>query len=72
LKDQLKSVRILGPGEPMISKIRNEYLMAILVKINRDQGKLHEIKHTLNNTAAQLLQVKEYRSTKIVFDVDPA
>ncbi len=72
LKDQLKSVRILGPGEPMISKIRNEFLMAILVKINRDQGKLHEIKHTLSTIATQLLQVKEYRSTKIVFDVDPA
>jgi len=72
LKDELKNIRLLGPGEPMISKIRNEYLMAILVKINRDQGKLHEIKETLSNIAAQLLQVKEYRSTKIVFDVDPA
>ena len=72
LKDELKNIRLLGPGEPMISKIRNEYLMAILVKINRDQGKLHEIKQTLSNTATQLLQVKEYRSTKIVFDVDPA
>ncbi len=72
LKNQLKNIRILGPGEPMISKIRNEYLMAILVKINRDQGKLNEIKHLLSNTASQLLQVKEYRSAKIVFDVDPA
>jgi len=71
LKASLKGVRILGPGEPMISKIRNEYLMAILVKINRDQGKLHEIKSVLSNTASQLLQTKEYRSAKIVFDVDP-
>lgn len=71
LKASLKGVRILGPGEPMISKIRNEYLMAILVKINRDQGKLHEIKSVLSNMASQLLQTKEYRSAKIVFDVDP-
>jgi primosomal protein N' (replication factor Y) len=72
LKNQLKSIRLLGPGEPMISKIRNEYLMAILVKINRDQGKLHDIKNIISNTATQLLQVKEYRSARIVFDVDPA
>jgi hypothetical protein len=45
--------------------------MAILVKINRDQGKLNEIKHLLGNTAAQLLELKEYRSARIVFDVDP-
>jgi primosomal protein N' (replication factor Y) len=56
----------------MISKIRNEYLMSILVKINRDQGKLHEIKHVLNHTATVFLQMKEYRSARIVFDVDPA
>ena len=72
LKGQLKGIRILGPGEPMISKMRNEYLMAIMVKINRDQGKLHEIKNTLSNTASQLLEIKEYRSARIVFDVDPA
>lgn len=72
LKDQLKGIRILGPGEPMISKMRNEYLMAIMVKINRDQGKLHEIKHILSITASQLLEIKEYRSARIVFDVDPA
>jgi primosomal protein N' (replication factor Y) (superfamily II helicase) len=72
LKQQLKGIRILGPGEPMISKIRNEYLMAIMVKINRDQGKLNEIKHTLSITATHLLEMKEYRSAKIVFDVDPA
>jgi len=71
LKNQLKNIRLLGPGEPMISKIRNEYLMDMLIKINRDQGKLNEIKSILSNTASQLLLMKEYRSARIVFDVDP-
>jgi primosomal protein N' (replication factor Y) len=71
LKQQVKQVRILGPGEPMISKIRNEYLMAILVKINRDQGRLNEIKQVVSNVAAYFLQTKEYRNARIVFDVDP-
>jgi primosomal protein N' (replication factor Y) len=71
LKKQAMGIRLVGPGEPMISKIRNEFLMSILVKINRDQGKLHEIKHAISNTATVLLQSKEYRNAKIVFDVDP-
>lgn len=71
LKNHLKQIRILGPGEPMISKIRNEYLMSILLKINRDQGKLNEVKLILGNTASHFLQSKEYRNARIVFDVDP-
>lgn len=71
LKGTLKGIRIMGPGEPMISKIRNEFLMMILVKIKRDQGKLSEIKTTLSTIANDLQQMKEYRSVKIVFDVDP-
>jgi primosomal protein N' (replication factor Y) (superfamily II helicase) len=71
LTETLKGIRILGPGEAMISKIRNEYLMTVLLKIRRDQGKLHEIKSILANTASSLQEIKEYRSIKIVFDVDP-
>jgi primosomal protein N' (replication factor Y) len=72
LKTSLKGIKIMGPGEPMISKIRNEYLMLALLKIRRDQGKLNSIKTTLQQIASELQQVKEYRSVKIVFDVDPA
>jgi primosomal protein N' (replication factor Y) (superfamily II helicase) len=72
LKKKNKGVKILGPGEPMISKIRNEFLMSILVKIGRDQGKLGEIKGQLYLLAENLKAIQEYRNVKIVFDVDPA
>lgn len=72
VKAHIKHIRLLGPGEPMISKIRNEFLMAIMIKINRDQGKLSDIKFSLSQLTSQLLQIKEYRNAKIVFDVDPA
>ncbi|MCX8491940.1 MAG: primosomal protein N', partial [Cyclobacteriaceae bacterium] len=67
-----QSIKIIGPGEPMISKIRNEFLMSILIKIGRDQGKLADIKKQLYNIAESLKGIKEYRNAKIVFDVDPA
>jgi len=71
LRKELPAIKIMGPGEPMVSKIRNEFLMLALLKIRRDQGKLPEIKQIILQTAAHLQQVKEFRSVKIVFDVDP-
>ena len=71
IRENLKGIKILGPGEPMISKIRNEYLMTILIKVPRDQGKLGELKNFLLQSAQHLNPFKEYRNTKIVFDVDP-
>lgn len=71
LKPKLPGIKILGPGEPMISKIRNEYRMVVLLKIRRDLGRLHEIKATLLQTASNLQNIKEYRNAKVVFDVDP-
>ena len=72
IKESLPGVRITGPGEPMISRVRNEFLMTILVKIPRNQGKLPEIKSTLASLADRLLELKDFRKVKIVFDVDPA
>ncbi len=67
----LAGIRIMGPGEPMISKIRNEFLNSILIKIPRNQGKLQQIKHTLQTLTDRTVEDKMFRSVKIVFDVDP-
>ncbi|GHN01216.1 primosomal protein N' [Cytophagales bacterium WSM2-2] len=70
-KSKLKGMKILGPGEPMISKIRNEFLLHILLKIPRDQGHLAEIKKLLQDNASHFQLQKEFRNVKVVFDVDP-
>jgi len=72
MKKKNKQVKVLGPGEPMVSKIRNEFLMSVLIKIGRDQGKLGELKSDLFMMAENIKQIREYRNVKIVFDVDPA
>jgi primosomal protein N' (replication factor Y) len=71
LKETLLGVRIIGPGEPMVSRVRNEYLMTILVKIPRNQGKLPEIKLQLEHAAAKLVEEKSFRKVRVIFDVDP-
>jgi primosomal protein N' (replication factor Y) len=70
-KEKVKGAWIMGPGEPMVSKIRNEFLNTVLLKIPRNQGRLHEIKGGLWVLAQQASLDKSFRSVKIVFDVDP-
>ncbi len=70
-RKEVKGIRVMGPGEPMISKIRNEFLHTILIKIPRNQGKLAAIKLTLLEIAEQLYVDKTYRNISILFDVDP-
>ena len=64
-------IKILGPGEPVVSKIRNQYLMSILIKIPRDSGHLGEIKNKIAQAIHTVLKEKEFRSARIVVDVDP-
>lgn len=71
LKARVNYARWVGPGQPMISKIRNEFLYALLIKIPRNQGRLPELKAELHNTAHQLQNDKKFRSVRVVFDVDP-
>lgn len=70
-RENLKGVRMRGPGEPIISKIRNEYLHSLLLKIPRNQGQLNQIKNILQRLAGQANAEKEFKNVKIVFDVDP-
>jgi primosomal protein N' (replication factor Y) (superfamily II helicase) len=71
LRQQLQGIRIMGPGEPMISKIRNQYLMSILLKIQRGKSDLAQIKNNIHASADNLLKEKEFRSVRVIIDVDP-
>ncbi len=67
----ISNTKTLGPAEPAVSKIRNEFLQNILVKIPRNYGQLSVIKSALLNLEDQLLHEPDLRKTKIIFDVDP-
>ena len=70
-REKLPGIPILGPGQPVISKIRNEFLNTILLKIPRNLGKLNTIKEVLLLIAGRLSSEKLFRNIKVVFDVDP-
>ena len=70
-KTSLSGTRIFGPGEPMVSKIRNQYLMSVLVKIARNNPELGALKQNLVQVVQNVLKEKSFRSVRIIIDVDP-
>jgi primosomal protein N' (replication factor Y) len=71
LRETLAGVKIFGPGEPMISKIRNQFLFSILIKIPRGKAELARLKHNIQDVIQNISKIKEHRNTRIVIDVDP-
>lgn len=71
LREKMQGVKILGPGEPMISKIRNQFLMTILIKMFRGKGDLSMNKAIIHECVDLVQKEKLFRNSRIVLDVDP-
>lgn len=71
LRKDLKGAKILGPGEPMVSKIRNQFLMSVLIKIPRGKSDLVLSKNIIQQSIEQTLKDKTHRNSRIICDVDP-
>ena len=64
-------MKVIGPGEPMVAKIRNQYLMSILLKITRGKGDLQQIKDKVQSHVSALSLERDFRNVRFVVDVDP-
>ena len=61
---------IMGPAEPVVGRIRNQYLMELLFKLPRDGKTIHQCKKDLLEQVAIMHQEKSFRSVTVVADVD--
>ena len=61
---------IVGPAEPVIGRIRNQYLYELLLKLPRDGKTINQCKKDLLEQVAILHQQKSFRSVTVVADVD--
>lgn len=61
---------LVGPAAPLVGRIRNYYLMELLVKLPRDARKIAEIKRFLREQFNRLQENKSFRPVIIVPDVD--
>lgn len=69
LKNRYKEY-MSGPAEPMISRVRNQYLMELLLKLPRDQHLIRTCKQELLEQIAILHNDKRFRNVIVVPDVD--
>lgn len=63
------SIPVLGPEEPAISRIRNEYIRTVLIKIPQDQP-LAGTKKTIQKILNSFDVIPQYRAIKIAVNVD--
>jgi len=61
---------LVGPAEPVINRIRNQYLMEMLLKLPRDGKFINQCKKDLQEQVAILHNEKSYRSVTVIADVD--
>lgn len=68
LKNVFKE-NVLGPEQPPVGRIRNEYITHILIKIPKNQS-LVKTKEVIRKIEKSFLAIKEFRSVKLTIDVD--
>jgi primosomal protein N' (replication factor Y) len=62
---------ITGPAQPVVDRIRNQYLWELLCKIPKQQVSIGTFKNRLQQQILILQTNKRYRSVRIVINVDP-
>lgn len=60
---------ILGPEPPPVGRIKNKYIMNILVKIPKNQS-LEKTKKYIDNVQRSFNSIKEFSSVRVNIDVD--
>lgn len=71
LKEALGKKRVLGPEEPIISRLRNQYIMQLIIKLEREKVNIWKVKELIKQNALEIQKNKELKGIQIVFDVDP-
>ena len=64
------TMEVLGPEYPLVSRINNFYIVNILLKIGLDSN-LTQQKILLKKILKKFNNYPEFRSVRVVIDVDP-
>lgn len=62
-------IPVLGPEEPPVSKIRNEYIRTILIKLPQEKH-LGNTKKTIQKILNSFDAISQYRTIKVLINVD--
>jgi primosomal protein N' len=61
---------LVGPAEPVIARIRNQYLMELMLKLPKDGHTINFAKHVIQQQTAIVQNNQKWRSVVIIPDVD--
>ncbi len=59
-----------GPAEPVVNRVRNQYLIELLLKLPKDAALTHQCKHDILQQQVIIQSNKRYRSVNMIADVD--
>lgn len=61
---------LLGPEYPVVSRVKNQYIKQMIIKINKDLNS-NKVKDFIRNVIENFKHNLEFKSVKIHIDVDP-
>lgn len=70
LRQDLKDL-VVGPAAPVIGRLRNQYLMEIMLKLPKEPGMSMTYKKVIRNHINLMLSEKLYKTVHVIADVDP-
>ena len=62
---------ITGPAEPVVSRIRNQYIMELMLKLPKNGSTIAYAKQVIQQQRAIMQSDRKFRSVNIVPDIDP-
>ncbi|HTL07954.1 MAG TPA: primosomal protein N' [Chitinophagaceae bacterium] len=62
---------MIGQAEPVVNKVRNLYLMELMLKLPKDSGIIQQAKQLIHTSTAMMHADKRFRSVQVVPDIDP-
>ncbi len=69
LQKNLKNF-VVGPAAPVVARVRNQYLMELLIKLPLDMKQIQQYKQIIRNECNLLLAEKQFKSVVMIADVD--
>lgn len=60
-----------GPAEPVINRIRNQYLRELMIKLPKDPVIQNDVRNKIQSSIVSIQSDKRYRQVGIIIDVDP-
>jgi len=60
-----------GPGEPVIARIRNQYIMELMLKLPKNGSTIAFAKQVIQQQRAIMQNERKFRSVTVVPDIDP-